>query len=253
MELCNKVILDSIQREIDGKDYFCDGSDRILLESLFEEINQMAGCDVHYLAELDAFTIPGAGEIISKYIHEFSSESVRGYLLHHLVFDNVTDCDKLICSLYMKFRLSDWYISAPGIPSPAHICTRYDAAIVKLKPKRLKNSLLQLMYHPRDFYYLPFSMKMIASWKDSHVRDVLIKYSSIDNITKQDLNLPDDENLYYPSFSHIKREIRFTAIDSLKYYPSTEVENCLVKHMIDDDADVRALAKKTLQKIRKKN
>ena len=49
-----------------------------MLHKLLDEINRYAGTDYHYLAELDAFNIPGAGSIVAKYITGFSSEGVKG-------------------------------------------------------------------------------------------------------------------------------------------------------------------------------
>ena len=78
----NKVLISSIEREKKGLDYICPKADKELLHKLLDEINCYAGTDYHYLAELDAFNIPGAGNIVAKYITAFSSEGVKGYLTH---------------------------------------------------------------------------------------------------------------------------------------------------------------------------
>lgn len=88
-------LLDSIEKEKAGIDYRCPEGDKKLLSDLLFEINHYAGTDLHYLAELDAFRIPGAGRIVTEYIGRFSSESVKGYLIPALVSDKVQGCDKL--------------------------------------------------------------------------------------------------------------------------------------------------------------
>ena len=72
----SKVLVSSIEREKMGLAYICPKADRELLHKLLDEINKYAGTDYHYLAELDAFNISGAGSIVAKYITEFSSEGV---------------------------------------------------------------------------------------------------------------------------------------------------------------------------------
>lgn len=246
MQAYSRVILDSIERERAGQDYLCTGADKEQLKMLLAEISRLAGRKLQYLAEIDAFIIPGAGKIIAEYIYHFSSESVRGYLLPNLVSDKIADCDIMVLDLYNHFRLSEEYISKPDMPAPAHIYTRYDSAIRKMKPKRLKHELAQLMFCPRDFFYLPQSMKMLASWRVPEIKEKLIQYSSENNVTEGEIGL-DLDKVYYPPVSFIKREIRFTAIDCLRYYPCAETESALRKYVTDTDKDMRAAAKKILQ------
>ncbi|MGN1155744.1 MAG: hypothetical protein ACI4TK_06170 [Agathobacter sp.] len=105
----SKLILDSIEREKNGTDYRCPEADKVLLSELLCEINRYAGTDLNYLAELDAFHIPGAGKIVVKYVERFSSESVRGYLIPKLVSDKIQECDKLVLQLYLHFKSSNEY------------------------------------------------------------------------------------------------------------------------------------------------
>lgn len=70
------LLRDSIEKEKAGIAYCCPEADKKILADLLLEINHYAGTDFHYLAELDAFHIPGTGRIIAEYIERFSSESV---------------------------------------------------------------------------------------------------------------------------------------------------------------------------------
>ena len=213
MQIYSKVLLDAIEREKAGIDYFCKENDKETLHMLLEEVNRCAGTTFQYLAELDAFVIPNAGGIFADYIRQFSAQSVRGYLLHQIVSGHVKDCEYLVMELYKDFKMSGEYIPSPGIPASAHIYTRYDSALKTLKPKRLRDDLIQLAYCPRDFFYLPFTMKMLASWGGSEIKDLLVKYSSKTNISELEVGIRDNGELYFPPFSYIKREIRFTAIE----------------------------------------
>lgn len=242
-----KVLLDSIEREKRGTDYVYTDSDKEILRGLLQEINMYAGTQFQYLAELDAFTIPGSGSIIARYISRFASESVRGYLIPQLVSDRIKDCDKIVLQLYWHFKSSDEYIAKQGKPAPAHIYVRYDNALKALKPKRLKEDLLMLAHNPRDVFYLPFTMRMLASWKVPELKELLLTYSSAANITAQDVGLGKNPNNYLPPLDFIRRELRFTAIKGLKYYPSTETIEILNQCAIDSDVDIRVAAQKTLK------
>lgn len=251
MKNYSRVLKDSIEREKSGTDYFCTEEDKALLNELCKEINKCMGTDFHYLAELDTFNIPGAGEIIAKYITKFSSEGVRSYLAPQMAADRIKDCDKLILQLYLHFKSSDKYIAKPGETAPAHIYVRYDNALWQLKPKRLKKDLLQLAYNPRDVHYLPFTMRMLASWKIPEMKELLINYAKADSFTPQDVGIYDCEKPFYPPFDFIKREVTFTAIDGLKYYPSVETFEILSSFAAGKDKDIRAKALKTIAALTK--
>jgi len=241
-----KVLIDSIDREKRGIDYIYPKSDKELLRKLLDEINRYAGTNYHYLAELDAFIIPGAGNIAAKYITEFSSESVKGYLIPQMVSDNIKDCDKLVLQLYMKFRESDEYIAKPGKPAPAHIYVRYDNAFRRLKPKRLAKELIKLAHSPRDAVYLPFTMRMLASWKMPEMKSILLSYVTGDSVSAQDVGINDNEQPYFPSLECMKRELMFTSIIGLKYYPSAEVIDIITQLTASSDKYIKSAAQRTL-------
>lgn len=246
----SKILLANIEREKNGTDYICPETDKVLLRELLNEINSHAGTNFRYLAELDAFNISGSGKIITKYITGFSSETVKGYLIPQIVADRVADCDKQILQLYMQFKASDAYISKPGCPAPAHIYVRYDNAFRKLKPKRLAKDLVKLAGDPRDAFYLPYTMRMLASWQLPEMYDLLLRYSSSDKLTAHNVGIYDGSDVpFYPPLEFIKRELRFTAIDGLKYYPSSEVIGIIKSFTASADKDIRTAAKRTLKAL----
>lgn len=245
----NKALQESIEREKKGIDYSCPDADKVILRELLEEINKYAGTDIHYLAELDAFHIVGSGPIIAQYISRFSSESIRGYLIPQLVSDRIMDCDKIILQLYLHFKSSNEYIPKPGVPAPAHIYVRYDNAIKALRPKRLKDELIKLAYNPLDVFYLPFTMRMLASWKIPELKDLLLLYSTAANIAAHEVGIEEACEKLFPPLSFIKRELRFTAIAGLKYYPSAETTEIINQYTTDADSDIRTAAKRTLKSL----
>lgn len=251
VQLYSKIVQDAIEREKAGTDFLCSSTDKAIMHALFEKIYATTGYRLRYLAELDAYSVPGAGKIVAEYIRDFSSESVKGYLVPHLSTENNLENAELILDLYMHFRESEFYISNPGTPSSAHIYTRYDNALKALKPKRLQEKLIQLVVYPRDFFYLPFTMLMLASWKPQEIIGTLMGYSSQNNISALDIGLSGDIESFLPPYSFIKREIRFTAIKGLAYYPSSEVLNIVQQYCSEADLDIRTAAKKTLRKLQK--
>lgn len=251
MQNYSKVLIACIEREKNGLGYICPKADKELLHKLLDDINRYAGTDYHYLAELAAFNIPGAGSIVAKYITEFSSEGVKGYLIPQMVSDKIKDCDTLVFQLYMQFRSSDEYIAKPGEPAPAHIYVRYDNAFRRLKPKRLAKDLMQLAHSPRDAFYLPFTMRMLASWKIPEMKDLLLSYCAKDSFSAHDVGIYDDKQQYFPPLEFMKRELTFTAIHGLKYYPSEEVKHVITPLTASADKDIEAAAKRTLTVLMK--
>ena len=243
----NKVLLDSIDRERKGVDFFCPESDKLVLETMLDKINEHCGTDVHFLAEIDSFNIPGSGAIMTQYLDQFRSESIRSYLIPQMVSDQVQDCAGIVLSSYLHFKSSDAYIAAPGEPAPAHIYTRYDNAFRKLKPKKLKEELFSLACDPRDAFYLPFTMRMLASWRLPALESIFISYMDSTNITHESVGLPARSENHYPPLSFIKRELRFTAIDGLKYYPSENTIKLIKSCMNDPDKDICSAATKTFR------
>lgn len=89
--------------------------DRTILQALLEEINNTLHLDLHYLSELDHFYISGSGEIVRKYIFQFSSETIRASLLDQMVRDRIPDCITTLCNLYRHFRETDASTHPPTI------------------------------------------------------------------------------------------------------------------------------------------
>lgn len=241
-----------ISQEVQENKYFACASDKILFDKMLSEINQKLGTDFKYLTEVDRYRIPGSGEVITKYISGIQSETIRSYLVDQIQMDRIPNCDQIIYELYLHFKASREYISEPGKPSPAHIHVRYDNALWRLKPRRLKAELLQLADNPRDAYYLPFTMRTLASWKMPKMKDILLDYLDGSTITYEAVNLPVDCEQYAPSLATIKHQLIFTALGGLKYYPSTEVLEIIQKYVRSSDSDISRSAQKSVDFINKR-
>ena len=146
----------------------------------------------------------------------------------------------------MQFRSS---IAKPGKPAPAHIYVRYDNAFRILKPRRLAKDLIELAHSPRDAFYLPFTMRLLASWKMPEMKDLLLSYSANDSFSAQDVGICDSEQPYFPSLESMKRELTFTAINRLKYYPSAETLNVITSFLSSPDKDIKLATKRTLSAL----
>lgn len=248
----NKVLLDCIARERAGLDYVCSERDKYILDMLFRDINTTLHTNIHYLAQFDSFDVAGAGGIIAKYINEFESESVRSYLIPQIVSDKVDNVEKLVVDLYRGFKKSKEYISVAEKPAPAHIYTRYDTAISSLKPKKLKAELMETVNSPRDIYYLPLTVQMIASWRLSEFRDLLLYCARDGGITHEDIGLPNDNKKYFPSLEVINRQLKFIVVNSLRYYPSCDTLDFINKFTNANDSDLNRCIEKTIEYISKR-
>lgn len=245
----NKILFDRIEKERSGMDYYHSEEDNLTLARMLEEINSYCGTDIHYLAEIATYDIRGAGAIMAKYLDLYQSETIRGYIIPQLVSDNIADCAEIVLRAYLHFKNSDEYVSKIAKPSPAHIYTRYDNALKKLQPKKLKNELLLLASNPRDAYYLPFTMRMMASWKMPQMENLLYLYMDGNNISAESVGLCMPSQNAFPALSTIRRELRFLAIEGLKHFPSEKSLELVSLCVGDPDADICFAAKKTKKHI----
>lgn len=243
------VMLNSILAEINQTAYCYGEEDRVLLQEMLECINQKFGTDYHYLAEIASILIPGASEIVLCYFDRFQSESVRGYLTGQLAFDKPPDCDIILYKGYLRFKNSDMYISRNWKPSPAHIHSRYDNALRRLRPRRLRKELSELAECPRDVVYLPFTTRMAASWKLPSFEKLIRRYFSAMTIPAQEFGLSEDMEDSYPQLPFMREQLLFSAISWATYYPTEENESSLRALLTDKDPNVQAAAQKALNNL----
>lgn len=247
----NVLLSKNIENELHYRDFVFNDADKHLVHKMLYEINAL-GYNFQYLAELDAYKVPGSGRIILKFIHQFISEATRAYLLPQLVLDRIENCDETLVQLYLHFKASEEYISKPGKPAPAHIYVRYDNGFSKLKSKKIEKNLLELARYPRDAFYLPFTMRMLAKWKAPEMLDLLMEYLDGSNITLQSLGMEETvDSVYYPPIQFIKRELVFTAIDGLTHYPSAIVYETIKSLLANSDKDIRLAATKAMRVLEK--
>lgn len=90
---------------------------------------------------------------------------------------------------------------------------------------------------------------MLASWRIPEIRDLLICYANSDQLTIQDVGLYDSEEKVYPPLEFIQRELKFTAIDGLKYYPSLETRDIIESFLVGTDENIQSAARRTLKRI----
>ena len=238
-----------ISQEIAKTDFFYDEADGNLLREMFEKMNRQCGSNYHYLAEIAYHLTPGASQIVLEYFDRFHSEGVRAFLLPQLLYDkNVPDA-RIILDGYLRFKSSPDYISGKDQPAPLYISARYDNALKKLKPKKLKAGLEELVVCPRDVVYLPFTMKMLASWKSSAVEMQLSRYFDPMTIPTQEFGLPEDSAHFFPPVSSMRKELLYYAIACSVYYPSDENITNVQKLLVSDDQNLRLAAQKAMNRL----
>lgn len=237
------TILLALAIEDEKAESSCSDADKARLQELLNEVNAAVGTDFHYLSELEHYAIRGIGEIVARHIYSFESETIRSYLIHQLTCNRVENCGRLLYDLYMHFKASDEYISRAGKPSPVHFYIRYDNEFRRLKPKRLKTELYALVHNPRDAFYLPFTLEMVASWKIDGMEELLFSFLNGEAITDESVG-------GCPGYPHLKdkqKQLMFRALGCLKYYPS-DANRALMQHYAESaNKDVQAAALKTLK------
>lgn len=244
------ILNDAIRDEIAGVDYTYDEHDKEILKKMFAEINLQTGSKYNYLAEVAELAMHGTGSIMAQYIDSFDSESIRGYLIPHIVSDRVCCSMEIVLRSYLHFRASKEFISKAGEPSPAHIYVRYDNAFKSLKPKRLATELYAIVKEPRDAYYLPLTVLMLSSWKISDMEELLLAFLDGTSITAESVGLgTDGYEKYYPSLDTIKRELRFTALAGLVHFNTERTIKAIESVVHDADKDIANAARKKLKKL----
>ena len=78
------------------------------------------------------------------------------------------------------------------------------------------------------------------------MKDLLLSYCAKDSFSAYDVGICDDKQQYFPSVEFMKRELTFTAIYGLKYYPSEEVRDIIASLETSADKDIKSAAKRTL-------
>ncbi|MGN1155745.1 MAG: hypothetical protein ACI4TK_06175 [Agathobacter sp.] len=83
------------------------------------------------------------------------------------------------------------------------------------------------------------------------MKNLLISYAINDWITAQDVGAYNGEQACLPPLDFMKRELKFTAIEGLKYYPSAETTDVITFLAASADKDIEAAAKRTLKALMK--
>ena len=234
------MLLYSIQREKEGLDYRYGSEDRLVLQQMLEEINRELGTNLHYLAEIDAFNLKGAGKIMCKYVDRFQSEDVRAHCVPQLVEDRIPDCDAVLLALYHHFQDSSEFFPVNGYLS-AHVYVRYDNAFTRRKSKRCQNDLLELVQNPINMFYLPFTVEMLSSWTIPVLYELLLCYA------RHEKSFPPEfqEALSQEQLAFAYRQIMFTVISGFRYFPTEEAKAILSDCSHSEDRDIRQAAKKS--------
>lgn len=247
----DNYILDlAIEDEIMGISYYKSSYDKPIIKQLMEDINIHKNTNYRYLAQLDILKIDDINDIIIKYIDEFQSSHIKVILLKQLVLGQYDKKEDLAINLYNDFKKSKYYISDIGESSCHHIYNIYDNILSNFNYKKDKIKLLCVIKNPRDAFYLPLTLKMMAQLKIDEMKEILIKFLDSAFITRKVGSQFNDE-LYDPNLSQIKRTLKLYALEYLKYYPTEDVHNIVIKYESNKDLEIQKIARKTLNHIKK--
>ncbi|MDO4378917.1 MAG: hypothetical protein Q4C64_07315 [Erysipelotrichia bacterium] len=140
-----------IELEKNDSIFQCSKEDKKIMNKIFKEIIELSGTDYQYVSELYYYNIENAGKVISKYIFELSSEEIKARISFQMLYPKrVKNCAEINLKLYKYFRETDYYKIA-DIP---FFALSYDWRLSKLRPKRMKDELYELIVNPKDAFYL---------------------------------------------------------------------------------------------------
>ena len=125
-----------------------------------------------------------------------------------------------------------------------------DWNLSKLRPKRLKNELYELIINPKDAYYFPYTVRMLSSWNYPNMEEKLKEYIRND-YTRADFGFNENsikiENIDWLKL--MKKSLLKTGLENLRYYPSEENIDILKKYVDYKEQEIQKTAKKSLDKM----
>lgn len=246
------ILRDIIEGEKKGEEYRTTPEDKVVLKEMLKEINALSGRNFKYFAELDHYHVDGAGEIVRKYIHRFSSEMPKALILSQMWMDNIDGCDELILSMYYDFKKSREYLARTGQASPAYICANYDNSFCKMKSKRIEDRLIELMGAPMDAYILAVTGKMLSRRRPDDMKPILLRYAE-EIITPAELGMDEQyAEDYIPAYSFVTEQLKYGALRNLKYCRGDEVLAVLQDNMNGQHKGFAETARKSYDYISKR-
>ena len=241
------VLQHAIYEEMAERAYAYSASDQALLQEMLDEVNQLSDYKFSYLCELRMLKTPkGCGEIYMRYFPRFESQSIKYVLASEIAYDVGKKGADIVWQGYLSYKQSAAYQSSPAIS------TFYDNAFRRMKPKKLKAELMELALDLQDFYYLPFTMRMLASWKIPEFEDVLWRNLNDDYLSKHTLGL-EAEFATPDRLEYRRNQVKFTALEGLKYYPSERYIRTLQEYEASENKDFSDAAKKLKKYLEKHN
>lgn len=223
--------------------------DILTMHAFLADIHAATGHFFFDFADFCAAPVCGAAPVIESCIFRFHSQAIRASMLAPLTADPPENCDALILELYRGFQVSVEYISHPGYPPPRHITVQFDRAFCALAPRHMAQDLLHLLSNPRDAYYLPGTLKMLASWQMPELEEILIQFMDGYIVNQYRLGIDDTRLHYLPSVETIRRELELSAMNCLRHYPTPRTIAVLSRYARGWDPDFSAKAQDVLDSL----
>jgi hypothetical protein len=247
--------------EKDQDTYHFEENDRAVIWELFEEIKDRCP---YYTCKGRTFTtdwwnssrylvfgfsIPGAGEIVAKYINKIKSEYAKARLLYLLVEDKVENCEKIVMNCFYGFRasnqyfadLSSWVMHIFSIQISGWYCW----AIDHILNKKLASELIELAKNPTDIVVLAPTYRTIArKYHPAELESIMTKHLIDSNKLAEKY-----DNVMY---AHTIETPILGAMNCLVHFPSQKNIELISTYFNCPSSNVAKHAQKCIDKINKK-
>ena len=251
--------------------FLYEGNDRQLMDKLCKEINSK--CTTYKSSKVTgrikdlpgrkitpyfmSLTIPGAGEIVSKYIDDFESEHCRAYLVHHIASDKVLGEARHVLNLYCQLKDNYVYkkLNNVHILMIVQLSLQYDRAHKQFSYKELLPDIIELAKDPQNLNLIGSAiLKFASKFKPEELESIFYEHVAKEPTLK-------DEYPHYVARDFDEIPV-CCSIKGLEYYPSKKNLELLEKFLSDRDfykayytkkgCDFEKQARKSLEKIRQK-
>lgn len=213
---------DSLDKEQEWRAKPENYADAALLDKMLVEINEL-GFGFCYLTDIRQLLITHAGiaTVIIKYLGEFDDPFVTSGLVLSIGYKKNKYATEKIIEVFNSQKprhRAEWKRTSVS----------YDNALNRLKDKRYINEYLRWLSDPEIAVEMPFSMQMLARWKNPEARKMFMQY------------LDSDE----------QGQIKYTSLKALSIYDDLEAREKIVAICESPDEKLSGYAKSLVKRFK---
>ena len=192
-----------------------------LVRKMLLEINEL-GCNLEYLYDISSLKITDRGivDIILKYLGAFTRIGTMQDVVCGIGYKENKYATEEIVKAFNGIipRLNDYIYHLAG----------FDNAFNRLKDKRYIDDYIKWLADPDIATRMPFTMVMLARWKNMEARQLYLQYLSTDR----------------------EDQIIFTSIRALQYYNDEESREKLIAMSKHQNQNISSAAEKVMKKLK---